>query len=212
MSGAWLREEQAGLAEEKILEAAGRAFVDLGVSRTRMGHIAQYAGCSRGTLYRYFKTRHELHLAYVNHWARKLSAELADELRAIDDPYQRLVEGILRPVQKARATPGTAAWFELDASGITVRMSHGSELIDALAEAFVEGLVRSADGLAFAPAGGGEGSALSQPEQTLREQTLRARWLVRVVVSLLTMPGESEEEERALVERFVAPGLLARAG
>jgi hypothetical protein len=27
-------------------------------------------------------------------------------------------------------------------------------------------------------------------------------------VSLLTMPGESEEEERALVERFVAPGLL----
>jgi len=205
MSGAWLREEQAGLAESKILEAAARAFVDLGVSRTRMGHIAQYAGCSRGTLYRYFKTRHGLHLAYINHWASKISAELADELRVIADPYERLVEGILRAVQKARATPGTAAWFELDASGMTARMSRGSEVIDALALAFVEGFVRSDDGFALAATQGegGEGGDLPQAPQGLR-----ARWLVRVVVSLLSMPGESDREERALVERFVAPGLL----
>ena len=32
-----------------------------------------------------------------------------------------------------------------------------------------------------------------------------ARWLVRVVVSLLTMPGRDEAEERELVARFVAP-------
>ena len=44
--GAWLREEQADLAVDKILDAAARAFADLGVSRTRMGHIARYAGCS----------------------------------------------------------------------------------------------------------------------------------------------------------------------
>jgi hypothetical protein len=37
---------------------------------------------------------------------------------------------------------------------------------------------------------------------------LQGRWLVRVVISLLTMPGESAEEERMLVERFVVPGLL----
>lgn len=32
-----------------------------------------------------------------------------------------------------------------------------------------------------------------------------ARWLVRVIVSLLTVPGGDESEERRLVERFVAP-------
>lgn len=32
-----------------------------------------------------------------------------------------------------------------------------------------------------------------------------ARWLVRVIVSLLTVPGGDEAEERRLVERFVAP-------
>lgn len=32
-----------------------------------------------------------------------------------------------------------------------------------------------------------------------------ARWLVRVIVSLLTVPGRDAAEERRLVERFVAP-------
>ena len=32
-----------------------------------------------------------------------------------------------------------------------------------------------------------------------------AQWLVRVIVSLLTVPGGDEDAERRLVERFVAP-------
>ena len=40
----------------------------------------------------------------------------------------------------------------------------------------------------------------------------RLEWLVRVVVSLLTVPGGSEEEERDLVARFVVPGVLADSG
>ncbi len=32
-----------------------------------------------------------------------------------------------------------------------------------------------------------------------------ARWTVRVILSLLTMPGRDEADERAMVERFVAP-------
>lgn len=37
-----------------------------------------------------------------------------------------------------------------------------------------------------------------------------ARWLVRVIVSLLIVPGRDEAEERALVERFVLPCLVGR--
>ena len=32
-----------------------------------------------------------------------------------------------------------------------------------------------------------------------------ARWLVRVIVSLLTVPGRDDADERAMVERFVVP-------
>jgi AcrR family transcriptional regulator len=40
------------------------------------------------------------------------------------------------------------------------------------------------------------------------DDPLAARWLLRAVVSLLLMPGHDEAEERALVERFVAPLVL----
>ena len=192
MPGAWLREEQADLASDKILAAASQAFVDLGVSRTGMGHIAKYAGCSRGTLYRYFKNRHELHLAYINRAALEVSNRLSAELAAIADPEERLIEGITRAVHDVRNTPGTAAWFASDDSGMAARMSRSSEVIESVAEAFVEKLL--------------------DPRGDDPSSRLRARWLVRVVVSMLTMPGESEEEERALIARFVAPSLLAAGG
>jgi AcrR family transcriptional regulator len=39
-----------------------------------------------------------------------------------------------------------------------------------------------------------------------------ARWLVRAVLSLLTVPGRDAAEERTLVERFVAPVVTPRPG
>ena len=44
--------------------------------------------------------------------------------------------------------------------------------------------------------------------RTVVEDPLAARWVVRVVVSLLVAPGRDEAEERAMVERFVVPALL----
>jgi len=93
----WLRDEQTEIAVRRILETVSKTFVERGAFRTGMREIAGAAGCSRGTVYRYFPNR----------------------------------------------------------------------------------------------------------------EALRAEWLVRVVVSLLTLPGESAGAERDLVRRFVAPGLLA---
>ena len=41
------------------------------------------------------------------------------------------------------------------------------------------------------------------------DDPVAARWLLRVVVSLLMMPGHDEAEERALLERYVAPLVTA---
>ena len=43
--------------------------------------------------------------------------------------------------------------------------------------------------------------------RTVVDDPLAARWVVRVIVSLLIAPGRDDAEERAMVERFVAPGL-----
>ena len=42
------------------------------------------------------------------------------------------------------------------------------------------------------------------------DDPLAARWVVRVIVSLLVAPGRDAAEERALVQRFVVPALLSR--
>lgn len=186
--GGWLRAEQADLASDKILDAAGEAFVELGVSRTGMGDIARFAGCSRGTLYRYFANRHELHLAFVNRTAAVLADRVANATRGIDDPSERIVESILRSIREVRDTPAAAAWFRTGDSGMAADVSRRSELVESLTGAFVASLL------------GERENAASQ---------LRARFLVRVIVSLLGSPAASEDEEREMVTRFVAPGLLA---
>lgn len=40
----------------------------------------------------------------------------------------------------------------------------------------------------------------------------RARWIVRVTVSLLAMPGRDRADERALLERFLVPVVAGPTG
>jgi AcrR family transcriptional regulator len=155
-----------------------------------MREIAESAGCSRGTLYRYFKNREALHRAYIDHWAKRLAAELGAELAPIADPHERLVEGILGAVRLVRETPATAVWFTPGDSGRTAQASADSGVVHAIAGSFFESLLAD-DAEDAGP--------------------LRAGWFVRVVVSLLTLPAANAAEERALVTRFVAPGLVGGA-
>lgn len=68
---------------------------------------------------------------------------------------------------------------------------------------------------------GGDGTAVTADIVTSSEvleslglgfvdDPLAARWLLRAVVSLLMMPGHDADDERALVERFVAPLVTSR--
>lgn len=187
--GAWLREEQTDLAVGRILAAAGEAFARLGVGRVTMSDVAAHAGCSRGTIYRYFKTRDELHVAYVTHRAREVSAEVAGIVAPITDPVERLTATVLESVRAVRARPDLSVWFDAGQAGHTARLSGRPELYEALADGIATSL-----GDADRPAAG-------------RREPLR--WIVRVIVSLLAMPGASDEEERTIVSRFVVPGILA---
>ncbi len=79
--------------------------------------------------------------------------------------------------------------------------------------------VREAPALAawFAEGDAARTAALAQSSEVIEALGLSvvddpedARWLVRVILSLLTVPGRDGAEERALVERYVAPRVVAR--
>jgi AcrR family transcriptional regulator len=185
----WTREDRPDLAIEKILQAAENAFVELGVPAAGMAEIADAAGCSRGTLYRYFPNRHELHVAYVKRTSLEIQKRLREAVASITDPRERIAEYIVGALRAVRSNPATAAWFEPGASGVASRMSRSAEVAETLMAAVAPEL----------PGSAGPGA----------ERRLRRRWIARVIVSLLSDPAKSEVEERMLIERFVVPAFVS---
>ena len=146
------------------------------------------AGCSRATVYRYFENRDALRRAYVHREARLVAGEVASALVAIDDPAEQIVQGVLLAVAAVRRSAEMSAWFGVGSAGFAHDLAGSSDVIEVLASDFVAGALPGAD-----------------------DGPQRARWLVRIIVSLLTLPGADAAEERELVERFVAPVVLQPA-
>ena len=89
----WLADRRTEAAAERILDAAEELFTRHDAATVGMNEIARAAGCSRATLYRYFESRDALHTAYVHRETHRLFGEIGEQLAAISDPHQRLVEG-----------------------------------------------------------------------------------------------------------------------
>ncbi|WP_280373574.1 TetR/AcrR family transcriptional regulator [Nocardia wallacei] len=181
----WLSEPRAAHAAERILDAAAELFAARGAAATGMADIAKAAGCSRATLYRYFDSRQAVRLAFVHREARRIGAAVLREIDATAAPADRVVAGVLAALRAVRSDPLLIAWFRPGDAGLTSEIAETSEVIEAIAGSLFD----------------------TEDAAAQRELSLRARWLTRVIVSLLTVPGRDEAEERELLRRFVAPAV-----
>lgn len=180
--GDWLSDRRTEAAAERILDAAEALFTRHDAAGVGMNEIARAAGCSRATLYRYFENRDVLYTAYVHRETHRLFAEIGARLAEMAGAHDPLVEGALLALRRVRETPALASWFAATASPIGGQMADRSDVIRTLVEGFLVGL-------------GDDRPAV----------TLRARWLVRVLISLLQFPGHDDADERTMLETFVAP-------
>lgn len=180
----WRRHADPSAALDAILDGAGRAFAEVGVRKATMVDVAQAAGCSRATLYRYFRNREALHLAFVHRATLRIARELAE--RRGEDPAGNLTDRVLAGIAAVRSDPLLATWFEPENLAIPLAVSQNSELLQAMSVGIVDEL---GDGPLNADDDGGR----------------RGAWLLRCIVSLLAMPGADETEERAMLDAFVVP-------
>lgn len=175
----WLEAERSELAAERILDAAGALFVERGVDRPGMDEVARAAGCSRATLYRYFENRQALIHAFAHREARSITKQVAQATaRAtaeVSDPRRRVVEAVLACLAAVRERPHLTAWYAGD-STLLREVFRDSPLIRGTAESYL--------------ASGEEDPDL-------------ADWVLRIILSFLTEPGEDAEAERRLLERFL---------
>ncbi|KQH80849.1 TetR family transcriptional regulator [Mycobacterium gordonae] len=183
MAGDWLGERRSEVAADRILDAAGQLFTGHDPASVGMNEIARAAGCSRATLYRYFDSRESLRTAYVHRETHRLGRELLPLIERIEDPRERLVAAITATLRMVRENPALAAWFGSTRLPIGGEMAGQSQVITTLASGFI--------------------SSLGPDDPSTIER--RARWAVRVIISMLMFPGRDEDDERAMIEEFVAP-------
>lgn len=88
--------------DRRILDAAGRLLVDVGLDDLEVDDVAERAGVGRSTVYRRFDGRNALLAATVAHEARRLLAALGDAVAGIDDPEDRLVTAFCTGLHLAR--------------------------------------------------------------------------------------------------------------
>lgn len=183
--GEWGQRSGAKVTVDDLLDAAGLAFERFGVSQATMVDVARQAGCSRATLYRNFPNREALHLGFVHRATLRIAAVIAPQ-RSSDTP-EAMVDLILRGIAAVRTDPLLAVWFEPKNMAIPIALSQNSELLHAMTTGLAGELVG---------------------DSTSPDTELRGAWLLRCIVSLLAMPGESEQVERAMLEAFVVPLLF----
>lgn len=179
----WLGTQRTQMASDRILDAASELFARLPVSDIGMNDIAQAAGCSRATLYRYFDNRDALHTAYVHREAFRVYQQMTSIIGEDGDPGTRLLAALTTSLALVRQSPPLAAWFTTGDSPIGTEIADQSDVIRTMVASFLSSL------------------QTDDPEVIDR----RARWIVRVLTSLLTIPGGSAEDERAMLEEFVIP-------
>lgn len=183
----WLADDRTDLAAERILDAAAALYSQRGVAAVGMADVARAAGCSRATLYRYFENRRALQFAFVHRETRRIGAAVRADVDDVRDPGERIVAAVESVLARVRAEPTLVVWFRTDNAGIATELASSSAVIGGFAAAFFAGM--------------GMSDAVLNPA---------ARWIVRVIVSLLAMPGADPAEEREMLEQFVVPSVLAR--
>jgi AcrR family transcriptional regulator len=183
----WLALRRTEVAADRILDAAEKLFTEHDPGSVGMNEIARAAGCSRATVYRYFENRDALRTAYVHREAYRLHDAITEKVTGIDDPRRRLIAGLTTTLRSVRESPALSSWFATTQPPIGGEVAEHSEVINALAAGFL--------------------NSLGSDEPGVVER--RARWLVRVITSLLLFPGRDDTDEAAMVEEFVVPVVLS---
>jgi AcrR family transcriptional regulator len=85
--------ETSGRREE-ILDAATRLFAEHGYSDAVTQALAETLSVGKGTIYRCFQSKRELFLAATDRGMRRLRASVAERVKSVEDPIEKVAVGI----------------------------------------------------------------------------------------------------------------------
>jgi TetR/AcrR family transcriptional regulator len=114
-------------ARRRLLDAAGRCIVRRGNAQIRMAEVADEAGVSRSTVYRYFPNRDEVLLHLMLARVDDALGELVRSLRHPDDPVRSLPEMVLARVESVQGNPLNEALFAAESTAVPTALEIGAQ-------------------------------------------------------------------------------------
>ncbi len=165
-------------ATERIYDVATDLIAHNGLNALEIDKLAARVHCSRATIYRYAGGKTQIRNVVLTRAAARIADAVRSEIVSLSGP-ERLVAAIVLALQRIRADPlGQLMIGAVRGGAGEIAWLTESPLLGEFA-ADLAGLT------------GGDAQA--------------AKWVVRVVLSLMYWPADDDDAERRLVERFVAP-------
>lgn len=135
-SSRWWGDDRAILDDEearrRIVDAAGRCIVRRGNTQFRMGEVADEAGVSRSTVYRYFPGRDDVLLGLILIRVDTALGELVRSLPHPDDPVRSVPEMVLTRVESVHGDALNQALFAAESTAVSTALEKGSRPIAEL--------------------------------------------------------------------------------
>jgi AcrR family transcriptional regulator len=100
-----------------------------GNTQFRVGEVADEAGVSRSTVYRYFPGRDDVLLGLILMRVDNALGELLRSLRNPDDPARSVPEMVLARVESVDGDPLNEALFAAESTSVATALEKGSESI-----------------------------------------------------------------------------------
>lgn len=137
---------------DQILDTAYRLFAEQGYHRTTVGDVCDALAVGKGVFYWYFPSKEALFVELLQNSLLKLRRAQQSAIESIEDPVERIEQGIRASIEFFRANPGflalsrTAARYE-EFAGFVER---GQEIVVAdtathIKEGMAEGSIRHGD-------------------------------------------------------------------
>ncbi|MDA8044149.1 MAG: TetR/AcrR family transcriptional regulator [Actinomycetota bacterium] len=120
-------------ARRRLIDAAGRCIVARGGVHFRMGEVADEAGVSRSTLYRYFESRDDLVMGLIISRVDTALEAARQSLPAPAHAADSLPELILQPLDLVAGNPLNEALFSPESGPVvTVLQLRSERLMDVI--------------------------------------------------------------------------------
>lgn len=188
----------SSMVQHRILDAAEECLRRFGAANTTMEDVAEAAGISRATLYRYFNGRDGVLLGVAGRDMERYLSRLGTHLDSFTDPHDALLEFCIRVIRSARRDDTLALLF-----GRNNDPGRGAPPPGAFDMLFARSVAFLSPYLEYWQQAGAIHAELDPSDA--------AEWTLRAVASLIMIPGVTPrqgDELEAYLRRFLLPALI----